>query len=108
MNPPRSIIVGPHPYRVSLDLRGLVGDHAEDRGSTFNETLSIALDGRLPASLLRETTLHEVLHAAWDQTPLKATGAADHEELVIDALAPMILEVLRRNPKLVAFLLGRP
>lgn len=105
MKPPRKIRVGCHRYDVIVDAVGLVGEHAELRGSTVSDSLTIALDGRLPRSVQQETLLHEVLHAAWDTTGASAGPAKDHEELVVSALAPALLGALRRNPRLVAFLL---
>lgn len=103
--PPRKVYAGNHAYKVTVDKSGIVGDHAENRGSTQNETLSIVLDGRLARSHLRQTLLHEVLHAVWDQTALTATDVQDDQELVVQALAPVLLDVLCRNPSLVEFLL---
>ncbi len=106
MTPPRRLLVSVHTYAIVWDESGLVGRHADNRGSTDKDELLIALDARLPASRQRETLLHEVLHAAWGSTSLRSTGAHEHEEVVVDALAPVLLDALRRNPALVAFLLA--
>lgn len=103
--PPRIVVVGLHRYRVIPDVDGLVGDHAEHRGSTDAEHLTIAYDARLPLSLSQETVLHELLHACWDQTPLrKLDGIECHEEAVVGSLTPVILRMLRENPGVIGYL----
>lgn len=101
--PPATIKVLAHTYTVTVDHTGLI-EHADERGSTVIERLSIAGDGALPPSRLRETLLHETLHAAWFSTALRATPAQEHEELVVDALAVVLVNVLADNPDLVAYL----
>ncbi|HXH58456.1 hypothetical protein [Iamia sp.] len=101
---PDNLQVGAHTYRVLVDHDGLVGVHADNRGSTHNETLTIALDGSLAATLQRETLLHETIHAAWDQTALTALEVQEQQEVVVTAFAPVLVAILRDNPKLVAYL----
>jgi hypothetical protein len=59
---------------------------------------------------LRDTLLHEALHAVIAQTGLSESGAplhGDSEEQVVRALTPMLLHLLRENPKLIQFLVER-
>lgn len=53
--------------------------------------------------------LHEVLHACLYQTCLREmeVWGKNHEEAIVVALAPILLDTLRRNPKLVAYLVER-
>ena len=106
MKLPRRLRIGNHRYDVIGDTIGLVGDHAENRGSTVNETLTIAIDARSPLSNQQETLLHEVLHACWDNTAISAHEVDEHQEIVVTALAPPLLAALRANPTLIDFLTG--
>ena len=54
-----------------------------------------------------DTLLHEVLHAIWEQTPLRSRESDEQEEVVV-ALAAPLLDTLRRNPRLVEYLIGGP
>lgn len=51
------------------------------------------------------TLLHEALHAVWSTTGLRQLDN-DLEEQVVVGLAPLLLDTLKRNPDLVAFLTG--
>jgi hypothetical protein len=50
--------------------------------------------------VLRETVLHEVLHAVCEHTGLDP----DEHETIIRSISPLILHVLRENPKFVKWL----
>lgn len=77
------------------------------RGETYGDRARIELDPDVPLSLLRETVLHELLHAAWDCTALRIEpGLVGAEERIVTSLAPIVLDALRRNPQLVALLFG--
>ena len=104
MKLPTSLIIGPHRYIVEGNDRLIV--HGDRRGSTDveNHIMQIAA-ADISASLRREALLHETLHAAWDQTSLRLAPTAEHEEAVITALAPILLDALRRNRRLVEYLL---
>lgn len=53
----------------------------------------------------RGLLLHEVQHAVWDYTGLSADPVlAKHEERVVGATTDVLLNVLRSNPTLVAYL----
>jgi hypothetical protein len=104
MKPPAKIVVGPFDYAVTLEEM----DEPAALGRTNCNLSTIKLDSRQSDSILRGTALHEVLHACVAATALPSadfwTEAA--EEAVVRALEPVLLDVLRRNPKLVAFLLA--
>ena len=92
------VVVGPHTYSVEAGemTDGLIGD-------TDCITLTIRLRDGMPESVTAEVLLHECLHALWDGTPLRDFDDAV-EESVVSALAPPLLDLLRRNPKLLALL----
>lgn len=74
----------------------------ETNGDCHADECLIRLDSTRPPSLVAQTLLHEVLHAVWVFTPLPTK----REEDVVTALSPILLDVLRRNPEVVAFLVG--
>ena len=106
LSPPTSIEMGPHRYTIrsdedTADLLRSEGNNGDSRA----HQLLIRLDPRVAA--VHEVLLHEILHCAWDLTPLRCMdGVKDHEEEVVTALAPLILDALRRNAQLVAYLTG--
>ena len=56
---------------------------------------------------VRDTLLHETLHALIAQTGLSESPGPLHgesEEQVVRALTPLLLHVMRENPRLVQFL----
>jgi len=95
---PPSIVVGPHTYSVTTD--GISDDLVGDTDCT---QLIIRVRAGLPESVTAEVLIHECLHALWDGTPLRCMDS-EVEESVVSALAPGLLELLRRNPKLLAVL----
>jgi len=50
--------------------------------------------------VLRETLLHEMLHAVCEHTGLDP----DQHETIIRSISPLLLHLLRENPKMVAWL----
>ena len=79
-------------------------------GSTKVGAMLIQYDPRLPLDRLRDIIWHEVKHAcAWESglsyyCTDKETDVS--EEMIVRALTPVELETMRRNPKLMDFLLG--
>lgn len=98
MKLPASITIGPHVYAVTTD--GLPDDLIGDSDCT---QLVLRVRADMPESTTAETLLHECLHAILDATPLRDFDDAV-EESIVSALAPPLLELLRRNPRLVALL----
>lgn len=111
---PAAVTVGPFRYEVSCDQAAidragqeaganLLGQHSPRAGT-------IALAPDLSGDAEAETLLHEVLHALFDAT---GVGGGDGDETLLDRDAeerlirqcsPMLLDLLRRNPDLVAYL----
>lgn len=54
----------------------------------------------------RNAILHELMHEMWSAAGLERWLSQKTEELVVDALSAATLDTLRRNPKLVEFLVG--
>ncbi len=110
MKLPRRIHVGPHIYSVVCDAAAMAAecrDAGEDLvGRCSHRTLTIHIEPDQARSQMRDTLLHEVLHAVANMTALDGEWGDEREEEVILRLAPALLDVLRRNPRLVAFLTG--
>jgi hypothetical protein len=64
----------------------------------------IALSDGMAPDQTRDTLLHEILHALIRMLGLIASDAK--EERVVIALAPALLDALRANPGLVAYLVA--
>lgn len=62
----------------------------------------ITIEPDQKGNFLRDTLLHEVLHACL----FAAAGGmtTDEEERLVASLTPVLLDTLRRNPGLLAFL----
>lgn len=106
MKPPRHVDVGPYRYRI------VVGTAAIDRksvemgselvGKYDGVAQTITLDPTLRFDGVRDTLLHELLHALL--VPLELDDK--EEERIIQQLSPALLDLLRRNPKLARYLLA--
>lgn len=107
---PPTITVGPLTYTVALDATAIhvasIGNGSPLMGSCDYAKQSIALDPTLAADALATTLLHEVLHAVTEMTGYRDTLGPDKDEELVNRLAPPLLDVLRRNPSLVAFLVA--
>lgn len=106
MKVPAQILLGAHVYEVrsDTDTARLLRD--EDAcGDSRPGQLIIRIDGDRPHTSVAETLLHEALHCAWHQTAL-SVDLDEHEEKAVTALGPLLLQLIRRNPDLVAFLIA--
>lgn len=65
------------------------------------ETLGVGFDK------LRETYLHEVLHALIGMSGMNRDVLSESEEVVVNRLAPVLLQFLRDNPSVFTYLTGR-
>lgn len=97
--PPGKVVVGPFTYTVVVDEGRIPSDlyGACDKGHHI-----ISLHPNQSAQRLRVTLVHELLHALCD-----VTGVDDDkvEERVVTVLAPVLLGLLRGNPRLVKWLM---
>lgn len=101
---PTHVTVGPHRYTVdSADFTGQLLRDEASCGDSRPDRLLIRVDNDRPHTGIAETLLHELIHCCWSITALRATDNPD-EEQVATALAPLLLDALRRNPTLVAYL----
>lgn len=104
---PKQIEIGPLVWKVDYDPvkikeSGYAGAGASF-GLTFASQLEILVDPDRPEQGIRDTLLHEVLHAViW--TAGIDLGDDDEEEIIVGQLSTAILDVLRRNKALVRYL----
>lgn len=103
MRLPRTVKVGPHTYQI---LRAPVLALPDSLGDSDFDLLRVRIRKNLTVSKTREILIHELLHLC---TYPSFTGAyetdpkLDAEEFV-NAVAPTLLQVLRDNPDLLAYL----
>lgn len=103
---PQALRLGAHWFTVdSTPETGLLLHDEGNSGDSRPDRLLIRLDAQRPESAVAETFLHEVLHCVWSMTSLGAEKDLDEqEEAVVTALAPWLLELIQRNPDLMAYL----
>lgn len=111
VKPPGKVKVGHLTYAVEVSAKRC-SDADVMYGQSDMRTAEIILNPAQCDGQLRDTTLHEVLHALMDQMGVQKGGdkallaTTDDEERMVHALAPLLLGVLRDNPDLVAFLVA--
>lgn len=98
---PRSIVVGPVVYDVTFEDMSGQGV----TGRTGVDALRILISTTSARGQQRDTLLHEILHAIFSMVGLTEDLGPVTEESHILRLAPAILDVLRRNPDLVQYLI---
>lgn len=109
---PDVVVVGPFRYIVSGDeLARLRVEHAELKtlsGHTDHDALIVHVDTTAAAApdTRRDTLLHEVLHAVAFTAGISAELGNTKEEEIIRRMSPLLLDTLRRNPALVAYILA--
>lgn len=105
--PPATIRVGPHRYRLVLDRQAINAASAAQGetllGQTCTKTTTILVDPTQARSQVVDTVIHELLHACMDLVGAVDVVNAETEESLVRRLAPVLVDVLRRNPKLVGW-----
>lgn len=111
---PAGVTVGPSTYDISYDADELArrdkADRANRYGMADHGQLRIIVEGTNPEDVVRETLCHEILHAVIDVHGLAAhlddRGSVDEtEERIVAGLSPALLDTLRRNPAVAAYLI---
>lgn len=116
MNIPESLIIGHRTYVVVVDDK--VVDEAQPDGLEWNAFSDprrqvIGVRAESGPDDERDSVLHEVLHqclraaGSWPDQ-VRPTPEMNREEIVIAAMTGPLLQALRDNPDLVAYLLWRP
>lgn len=97
------IRVGPFAYNVSRDATSQVAlENEEAVGLTIPDALEIHISNALSPDRERATLLHEIIHACADLADL---GDTSSEEDWASRLGPLLLQVMRDNPRLIAWVL---
>lgn len=109
---PESIQVGPHRYTVEATGAAITKARAREGPTVVGHhdanALVLTVDPDLPHSQQADTVLHEVMHAVLysvDVDRVLVNHEAGLDEHLICAVTPILLDTLRRNPDLVAFLI---
>jgi len=101
---PNSVAIGPYVYAVHDDqaayLEAVVEGKEDCYGWIKHAKSIIILDPNQADQHKRVTLLHEILHGCWHVTDREHKNDEDP----IRMLAAPLLDVLRRNPDLVAYL----
>ena len=100
-HPPSVIKVGPYHWHVRYVDFG-AGEYAR----SYPKRLEIQLDPSLPVDQLKETVIHELLHTCLFIGNRGVSGGDDMglDDQYIEATSATLLQVLRDNPELVAWL----
>lgn len=102
MKPPTSVLVGPHRYKLTFNDSRVVR-MSDDTDSSFGETdhkhATITIDPNQSPSMLRDTVLHEILHACMNLIGVQEDAGVDREteERIVLRLAPVLLQVVRQQ-----------
>lgn len=107
---PASIVIAAVEYTVTADQALIdaasVEAEASLRGETDHERQTIVVAPDLAPGRLAETLLHEVIHCITECAGINAELGAVEEEKIVRRVAPLLLDVIRRNPDLIAYLTG--
>lgn len=107
---PTTVKVGPYTYTVTLSdarIKELEKENNADLyGFTAHSFLEIAVSPDMADLMVRETVLHEVLHAVLYTTGISNRFSENAEEHLVRALSPALFQMLRDNPQLVTYLVG--
>jgi hypothetical protein len=107
---PLHVDIGPHRYAVcwdeaAIDRLRVERDEAKLAGLIHYAGLKITVDPRQGKTHQRRALLHEVVHGILDVTGWNSVGPEkpDADDFIV-RIDSMLLDTLRRNPALVAWL----
>ncbi len=107
---PDYVDIGPHRYTIVCDEAAIDKVSREEQddllGHTDHGTTTITLSPDQSASMLADAVLHEVLHALTSVTGIANDLGDDDDEAMVNRLSPALLDALRRNPALTAYLVA--
>ena len=85
----RTIRVGSFDYELSFkDFEY----GADSRGHADFQSMTVAVDGRIPPQQRIEVLIHEVIHIIFEQLKIK-----DHDEKFIEVISPMLSRFILDN-----------
>lgn len=104
---PKAVVSGPHIFTVreAKDIRDkddccLLGD------VNYNQMV-IRIEQQLCISKKREALLHEITHSIFRTADIDRELGPEKTDSEIFRIVPLFLDVLRRNPKLVEYLMEK-
>ena len=105
---PDHVQVGAIRYTLAVDQAAInaTGENRNTYGRSLHREQRILLSEGLGSDQQSDTVLHEVLHACLSVTGLNLGLEDEKSEALVYGLTAILLDVLRRNPKLVAYLMG--
>jgi len=107
---PESVQVGPYVYTIIADAVRMAECEKESReelfGMTLHKSLEIIIQPDAADTVIRETLLHEVLHAVLYNTGISDRMTEKTEEHLIRALSPALFVLLRDNKKFLGYIVG--
>lgn len=109
---PSEVVVGPYRFRLVFDAEAVDAENDDPKVTLFGTVLErsgmILVRDDVPERSIRETLLHELLHACYIVTgnPLhyRTPTGVDGEELAVASLSPTLLQTLRANPDVASYL----
>jgi len=110
---PDDVIIGPYTYNVVIRKRPFVAnekEHPKETAGTdllgYTDTASHRIDiaEGVPPAAMADTLLHEILHGVCDVVGMCESEDVN-EEKVIRMITPTLIDVFRRNPKVVEYIL---
>jgi hypothetical protein len=100
---PRNVKIGPFKYALRWSVRVPEQEHGPLYGYCDNdEQIIYCRRTGVHHDQIADTLMHEILHAALHVGRTNLTE--NQEEKVVAALAPLLLDILRRNPQVLAYL----
>lgn len=101
---PKTLRVGPYRVKVEVSEAEINAQSnllkSDLAGMWVWKTSMIVLRPGLSDEATAECLLHEILHAVFTVAGIES----EDEERLVNAIAPTLLDTLRRNPKLVDYL----
>lgn len=99
---PTKIKVGPYTVKVRVDSDQTSNDGCY--GKFFEKSLTIYLDNQVDDTAIKETLMHEALHACFFASGLDAfLKDKENEEVIVKVLSTWVFQMLRENNKLVKY-----
>jgi Zn-dependent peptidase ImmA (M78 family) len=112
VKPPATVEVGSLTFRIHASKAAWdkVASEIDDYsmyGVCFKQTCDIYLRPDVDVSLQRETLMHELMHAVEASTGYMLESQRIQTHDFVKDTAPVVLDMLRRNPDLRAYLFAR-
>lgn len=108
MTIPQYVQVGPIRYKVDCTDAAVFKIRAEHQnrallGEADHTQQVITVCPQQGGDQIRDTLLHETLHAVWFVSGI-GTSTELSEELVVSMMCSLLLDTIRRNPELMGYL----